>query len=140
MGIPCNICGKCFSREDNLQRHVVKVHSAIRKSFKCSMCAKEFSSQYSSVHDVSGSPPNFICEKCGSRFQRSDMLARHVMSHQDPSNKCKVCGQSFNRKSNLKRHMTSHNEDIVYRCRCGDTFNRKDNLIRHKVKCPGRTK
>ncbi|GAB1604234.1 zinc finger protein 808-like [Argonauta hians] len=73
----CHLCGRCFSRQDNLKRHIV-THNGL-KLFSCKVCNKAFSRRsYLKVHHRihSGERP-YRCSICDYAFSRSDHLIRH---------------------------------------------------------------
>lgn len=79
----CDICGRYFSRYDNLERHR-RTHLNQKL---------------------------FDCEDCGKSFSQKSHLKEHSTVHTgDHPYKCNVCGYAFSRKGNLSRHMKTHEE------------------------------
>ena len=77
----CKICGKRFTRTENLKRHVETVHAEKIKSIKCDIC--------------------------GASFTRFDNLKEHNdRAHIKETGKfsCKYCMKKFDRKFNQTRH------------------------------------
>ncbi|XP_052828757.1 zinc finger protein 865-like [Octopus bimaculoides] len=73
----CDICGKSFSRRDNLERH--KAAHLSRPVYYCDVCQKGFSRKsYLKVHGRShtGEKP-YVCGICSCAFARDDHLMRH---------------------------------------------------------------
>ena len=77
----CKICGKRFTRTENLKRHVETVHAEKIKSIKCDICR--------------------------ASFTRFDNLKEHNdRAHIKETGKfsCKYCMKKFDRKFNQTRH------------------------------------
>lgn len=78
---PAQGCGRCFSRSDELTRHV-RVHTG-QKPFQCRICMRSFSrSDHLTTHirTHTGEKP-FTCDECGRKFARSDERKRHAKIH-----------------------------------------------------------
>ncbi len=75
----CDICGKSFGENGNLQKHRRSVHFKIRP---------------------------FSCPRCTASFAFKDGLTRHIMLVHDNHHpfKC-VCGASYKQKAQLRRHI-----------------------------------
>jgi len=81
---------------------------------------------------------NQVCDICGKKFIRSDMLANHKRSeHLDDPLLCDRCDKKFVRRSELNRHMNEvHLEGGTHSCpRCATTFGKKSNMKRHYAGC-----
>ncbi|GBM38894.1 hypothetical protein AVEN_49755-1 [Araneus ventricosus] len=79
----CDVCKKCFSRKDNLKRHMKK----------------------------HGDHVNHACSQCSMKFYRVDKLQEHMRTHtrEKKTYPCEQCDQVFPRMSDLLRHMrTDH--------------------------------
>ena len=76
----CNECGKTFSREEYLQRHVREVHQKL-------------------------SLPQHICDVCGKVCYGLTNLKAHVSTHTAIAKSCKICGKLT---KYLATHMYSH--------------------------------
>lgn len=135
----CDICGKVFSRRDNMERH--KNRHLHREVYPCDLCGRPFSQKsYLKLHKRihSGERP-FGCNICGHAFSRNDHLVIHIRGHQGLKLfKCEVCGKSFSRRSYLTVHERIHTGKRPYRCHvCGCAFYRGDHLVRHRRKQHG---
>ena len=77
----CEICGKGFSNERYLQRHL-EVHDSTRK-FECSVCNKKFKSQkHLTVHDkIHRQAYTAQCEYCDAKFVQRQNLKPHIKKH-----------------------------------------------------------
>ncbi|KAK6173584.1 hypothetical protein SNE40_017006 [Patella caerulea] len=76
----CPICGKQFTTNSHLRRHV-KVHDQVK--FKCEVCSKLLSSteslkKHQRIH--SGYKP-YKCEICQARFAAGKALDNHIRKH-----------------------------------------------------------
>ena len=134
MAVTCDICGRSFSQQFNLKRHL-QVHTGNCQLVKCAECGKEFSTQYNLQRHlkIHYSPSQqFLCHICGKTFDRKDSLTRHIKDQQHPLFTCQECGKSFQRKSVLERHSICH-QDVQFAGKCGKTFNWEDNLRAHKM-------
>ena len=135
----CEHCGKVFSRNQNLLRHVQSHLN--RREHRCEVCEKRFNTKadlkvHSQTHEES---KRFSCKICGKVFKRSDNMARHVKIHvNDRAHKCITCGKGFNTRFNLKMHMKMHEgpKARIFACEyCGKSFYRRGSLMEHIRRC-----
>lgn len=90
----CHVCGRMFSRDCDLIRHMDEIHMGER-AFKCSSCDKEFA-------------------------QRNH-LTLHLRIHTgERPHACPFCKKSFAQRSNLNVHLRTHTGEKPYFCHtCG---------------------
>ena len=79
--IDCKECGKMFSNQVNLDKHMM-------------------------IHN---NPDRYLCKKCDKRFISDTGLARHMSKHVE-SVKCPSCDKMFTSQDYLMQHMTVHQE------------------------------
>lgn len=85
----------------------------------------------------------FICDMCGSKYQRRSFLIFHLKSHQGSFNMlCDLCSQFFNRKDALIRHMEKHHMKRRFKCKICEykschKKHLREHMLRHgpKAKC-----
>ena len=90
----CPDCGKSFTLENNMIRHLREVH------------------RYTNTNlDYAPIDSDIIrCRECDETFLRETNFKRHTETVHGSGNtrkifKCPSCGQDFSRKDNLTRHM-----------------------------------
>lgn len=90
----CRVCGRRFSRDCDLIRHMAEIHTGER-AFKCPSCGKEFA--------------------------RRNHLAIHLRIHTgERPHACPFCQRSFAQRSNLNVHLRTHTGEKPYFCKsCG---------------------
>ena len=111
---PCGQCGKTFSLQKHVSRHIDTIHGTV--SFVCSELG------------------------CGLSFTQKSSLTRHVATvHKGLKGfKCSTCGQCFGEKRNLTSHVESVHEKIRLDCPdCPATFTKKSHLNRHLAEVHG---
>ncbi|XP_014790730.1 zinc finger protein ZFP2 [Octopus bimaculoides] len=138
----CDLCGKMFSRRDNMERH--RIRHLRREVFKCETCGRDFSQKsYLKLHRRlhTGEKP-FGCNLCGRAFSRNDHLVIHIRGHQGIKMfNCQICHKAFARRSYLTVHQRIHTNTRPYKCHvCGCAFYRGDHLVRHQTKQHGEIK
>ncbi|XP_042858194.1 zinc finger protein 37 homolog, partial [Penaeus japonicus] len=73
----------------------------------------------------------FVCNECGSSFNKKWNLKVHMESHSDPF-ECEVCHLKFKFRHKLRSHMGRHTGIIKYNCKsCPAVFGYKRMLISH---------
>ncbi|CAI9732998.1 zinc finger protein 470 [Octopus vulgaris] len=138
----CDLCGKMFSRRDNMERH--RIRHLRREVFKCETCGRDFSQKsYLKLHRRlhTGEKP-FGCNLCGRAFSRNDHLVIHIRGHQGIKMfNCQICHKSYAHRSYLTVHQRIHTNTRPYKCHvCGCAFYRGDHLFRHCSKQHGESK
>ncbi len=133
----CPICGKCYSVNKDLKRHIVR-HS-VRHT--CGVCGKQYKAQRSlrehmNSHDDGYVKPYFPCDECDRTFSAKHTLQAHVESVHRGIKKsflCTICGKNFTQKQTLSDHQMIHTGQRPFHCEiCGSDFNNKQTLKRHK--------
>ncbi|XP_078727790.1 uncharacterized protein LOC144943817 [Lampetra fluviatilis] len=107
------------------------------KLFACDLCGKVFSAQYNLTRHMpvhTGARP-FVCKVCGKGFRQASTLCRHKIIHtQEKPHKCQHCGKAFNRSSTLNTHIRIHSGYKPFVCEfCGKGFHQKGNYKNHKL-------
>ncbi|KAJ9574971.1 hypothetical protein L9F63_007861, partial [Diploptera punctata] len=136
---PCQHCGKIFTCERYLRRHLPTHGTA--QSYMCPQCGKGFrTEQYLNTHKLTHSTHKpFVCQHCPAAFNRKDKLVRHLLIHQSVKKfKCPFrvylgCPKEFNRADKLKLHILTHSSvRPSLQCRiCNKTFQRQSQLRQH---------
>ncbi|KAI8510157.1 PR domain zinc finger protein 15 [Branchiostoma belcheri] len=138
----CDICGKCFSGQTQMQRHREEVHMnhiSIHLNIKkhaCNLCGKAFNQKVNLKKHLEShnDSKQFQCEACGKTFQHSDSLRTHMrLRHLDHGKSCRFCGKKFLRTSVLKLHENAvHNGIKTKMCQvCGQVLTYEHTLRRH---------
>ncbi|XP_067646445.1 zinc finger protein 502-like [Eurosta solidaginis] len=106
----CPYCQKHFHSDTNIKKHILTVHSHIKRH---------------------------ICELCDKPFATLDHLKKHVLSQHQNERKhiCHVCNKSFTQLCHLKQHLAIHMTGKPYQCpQCEGKFWRKIDLRHHMLK------
>lgn len=131
----CRFCGKQFSRDSDLIRHVDESHTG-EKAFKCPECDKEFARRdHLAVHlrIHTGEKPH-SCPFCGKSFAQSSNLNVHMRMHTgEKPYFCNTCGKMVAHSYHLKTcGMTEPKGEKSFRCMvCGKKFHTASNLRVH---------
>lgn len=103
----CDHCGKVFSNEHNLKKHLLLL-SLCPQQYKCTMCPRTFKTQMylnthcGRVHNQIGR--KFMCSACGHAFAYLKDLTNHSKNVHNEENRkkrndrffyCKICGKPF---------------------------------------------
>lgn len=112
---PCKApdCGKCYSKREHLNRHVLTSHK---------------------TSDTQQKP--FRCDICNIGFAYSHGLVRHKnRSHvnQNKPYECAQCLLAFKKKSDLQAHSYVHTGVLPFECdECQARFAKRFQLVRHE--------
>ena len=125
--LTCDECGKPYSDNRSLQRHVKQSH---RKRDK---------HQSESDKSRNGSAVPLHCDQCNRDFERRSHYAYHVRVHHGTREfKCQVCDKAFVNRAALTTHSRIHSGEKPFVCEtCGRGFNVNSNLLAHIPKCTG---
>ena len=108
----CERCGKIFTSQRNLRKHIESVHEGKR---------------------------NFSCGHCDKKYAQSKDLSSHISRiHQNQQhNKCPHCDINFASKHILQKHIeVLHDKKKPFTCNnCDKTFGAKLGLQRHAKNC-----
>ncbi|XP_054737642.1 transcription factor grauzone-like [Anastrepha obliqua] len=110
--VKCTIegCDRWFKDEDNVRRHIRRLHTKEEKAVQCDICGRE--------------------------SKNKSALSKHKRRvHSNIVFTCEECKKTFTRAIYLREHMTQHTGEILYKCPfCTRTFNSNANLHSHKKK------
>ena len=112
----CESCGKSFSDEQSLKKHILIAHdnkiikrteseSLQLEKFKCETCKKNFTTKYNlKVHteNVHEGLKKYKCDNCGKQFTQNNDLTVHEKIKRF---NCDKCGKQFSKKFTLKMHI-----------------------------------
>lgn len=76
----------------------------------------------------------FICDACGMRFKRKDILHQHLQSHayEGKLHNCGLCENTYKSAYSLKEHMAMHANKKDVQCKvCDKAFNTNMILQKH---------
>ncbi|KAK7092042.1 hypothetical protein V1264_009650 [Littorina saxatilis] len=140
----CQACGKCYSRKDSLQRHILKCCPELAHDysvFACDKCKKTFGTRLGLENHVINCG-KFQCAVCRIAFFSDEDLGEHkcegkiiddATGVQFP---CKECGKTFASLPYLARHEASHH--AAFECEvCKRVFVRREELTWHAPVCKG---
>ncbi|XP_077284308.1 uncharacterized protein LOC143909915 isoform X1 [Arctopsyche grandis] len=131
----CSICGKCFRKLNDLQRHEA-THDP-DKPYYCQFgrCRWTFATEHELiVHtNVNHSSGTHECRFCHKTFKHSRNLRQHMIQHKLTKRfQCKHCHKGFNLLHHLQNHERTHTGDLPFLCqKCGRAFVTKDRLNVH---------
>lgn len=110
----CKECGVSFVSKSKLNRHIKnKVHA--KGKFYCESCKIYFSVETNYERHITEhtlpvvKTKPFACKHCENRFNRLDILRKHLALHSRRNRnvfKCVTCDRSFSRKDTLAQHIT----------------------------------
>ena len=133
--------GSKAGEKEHLDEHTMYNESdrcISRKTFKCKLCDKLFSSKQNlRKHiDARHTVCKFACKLCQKVYSRPQGLRSHVRSiHEGVHYKCTYqdCDESFKHKDQLNIHILGHQGKFMYICSiCSHGYNHKGNFESHQ--------
>lgn len=106
-GYKCDLCSCTFTRKDNFNRHIVKLHT-----FKCTHCDQILSTEdalmehWTNSHSISSCIKCYVCKEI---FATQALLDSHIVL--EHVFKCAHCQKHFQTEKNLTRHLESEHSN-----------------------------
>ena len=138
----CLECGKGFYFKHQLTLHSKEIHQ-MDPTNTCKNCGKLFSSyaalknHYQSAHNVE-MVADFVCKKCGKRFQNTNHLKKHLKVHMKTKIVCDTCGKLFASEHNLNYHVKTQHDGSIKKItctKCNTKFGSFKELRLHQKNC-----
>ena len=108
----CEACGKLFSSEYSMDRHIVMVHQERSETakFKCDNCEKSFALKGNLVRHRKGhkSSQNVACPACKMLLGKDNLKCHIKLCIMTKSFKCVHCEEFFSSKILLNEHGKIH--------------------------------
>ncbi|XP_039762737.1 zinc finger protein 91-like isoform X2 [Pararge aegeria] len=135
----CDLCGRVFSRKQNITSHMNTVHLQTNSAISCKICNKTLTTgRNMKRHIALMHNPDIqylTCDVCKKVFKRKDTLIAHIQSNHlaKGSIKCDLCVRVYRSNKNLRRHMEmSHGQRGEYKCEfCPKAYTSNQSLRRH---------
>ena len=133
----CDHCGKTFSKQIYLRRHIRNAHE--EKNFECTQCDKKFPRSGKLKEHVKNvhAKLKYKCDfkECQKSFDIFSEMREHKKNDHvgDAMNySCEHCGKGYNDKKNFRRHVESNHGNKRYPCTvCGKDFGLETTLKAH---------
>lgn len=136
------VCGKCYSRKDSLQRHISRCCPELSGEYNvhvCPNCKKTFGTQLG-LQNHTLNCGKYQCGQCKVAYFSLKDLAEHECAGKVLNEKasvqfpCKECSKTFASIAYLVRHEASHHG--AFKCDlCSRVFIRKEELNWHMPVC-----
>ncbi|EHK15920.1 uncharacterized protein TRIVIDRAFT_217118 [Trichoderma virens Gv29-8] len=133
----CEECGKSFTRERDLRKHLVETHGN-NESLECEQCDKTFATEDDlmlHMKTAHNDPKPYKCKECTTTFSSRYNLNEHVTAvhRKEKPHQCPKCEKSFGQKSSLQGHMREvHDGEKKWKCdKCSKAFTRNQALKKH---------
>lgn len=135
----CDHCGKCFSTNERLQKHLLCHGSEESKPLQCQVCLKRFMNNSAlACHMKKHSDRKYYdCPICHLDFDHITALKEHVVMHalDDGKFPCIDCQRVFADFKTIRKHMRNFHSDKTYPCmHCDKVLPRPDKLKLHMLK------
>ena len=131
----CSNCSKIFFNQQELRRHVKKIHygsDTRMKKFKCGVCPKYYSSRESlrrhvrEYHENQTIEPlnqKFICPRCSKSYDHKESLRKHIRTKHEKiyGGQCYLCENKYFQditRHHTKIHSAPTNEVLKTRTVC----------------------
>ena len=140
----CDICGKKFTLNRNLKRHISTVHEGFKK-YDCDFCGKDFGYLHAlqnHINAIHRGMKHFKCNFWEDIICSDTNFKVHIQKVlESKSHACQKCGKVFSRAHNLNYHINhvhyKNNENKIknthkYKCGlCSQVFYEETLLKRH---------
>uniref|UniRef100_A0A1B0D2G5 C2H2-type domain-containing protein n=1 Tax=Phlebotomus papatasi TaxID=29031 RepID=A0A1B0D2G5_PHLPP len=145
----CNVCGKRFTKKNNLKSHMYSIHVIEKPLMRCEICGAECRGDRNMkrhIMHVHRKATRINCEICKISIFDKVSLRRHMMYKHGLKKEyvCNVCKREFATADALRYHITTHTGDRPYPCPfCPKKFKINSELRKHyrahkelTIKCP----
>jgi len=133
----CYICYRGFKSEEEVQKHIKKLHDNEPILHKCE-CGKLATSkgnlrQHQRTHQNPVNGPQLKCPECPKTFSLQCRLKKHQLSHKGQNKlSCSICSKLLS-KDSYKKHLKGHRGEKPFLCDvCGDCFTTNSCLTTHR--------
>lgn len=142
----CDICHAKTATKNSIKMHILRVHDAKSKKFKCDLCGSLFlTATILAWHHklVHLKERDHMCSECGKTFNSKGLLRVHTYVHTgEKPYQCEFegCNKWFRSKPQRIEHMRSHTGIKPFKCPaegCDREFGYNTDFRRHKFTAHG---